>query len=240
MKHIMSKHEYNGWTNYETWAVAIWLNSNQDSHHYWREQARICVEQAPRTDAVLRGKTTAQEAAKYFLAEQLKEEIAEGAPDVFQGAYSDLLKAALGMVNWDELADAYLQKAEETNAPFGPVIYSYRRAQAIEDGVLVDVSETAGEAGIKYPTALTAAVWQKYVVVPEGVEAQDERGRLWDILWMLRCAIVKDERTETSRLDFRLLVRNDNRRPQEVTLKAVCGPGDDAEPVITVMLPDED
>jgi hypothetical protein len=106
--------------------------------------------------------------------------------------------------------------------------------------VLVDVTETAKEAGMKYHTALTAAVWQKYVAVPEGVEAQDEQGRLWDILWMLRCAIMRNQPTENTRVDFRLLVRNDNRRPQEVTLKALCGPGDEAEPVITVMLPDED
>ena len=30
------------------------------------------------------------------------------------------------------------------------------------------------------------------------------------------------------------------RWPKEVTLKAVCGPGDDRKPVITVMLPEED
>ena len=38
---------------------------------------------------------------------------------------------------------------------FGPVIYTYTRAQAIEDGVLVDVSTLAAEAGIRYPTAVT-------------------------------------------------------------------------------------
>jgi hypothetical protein len=35
---------------------------------------------------------------------------------------------------------------------------------------------------------------------------------------------------------------NDNRErtPPLVRLKAVCGPGDEGEPVITVMMPDED
>ena len=37
------------------------------------------------------------------------------------------------------------------------VVSAYSRAQAIEDGVLVDVSQTAKEAGIKYPTAVTHA-----------------------------------------------------------------------------------
>jgi hypothetical protein len=35
-------------------------------------------------------------------------------------------------------------------------------------------------------------------------------------------------------------VRNDNRAPQLVTLRAACGPGDNGEPVVTVMMPDED
>jgi hypothetical protein len=41
---------------------------------------------------------------------------------------------------------------------------------------------------------------------------------------------------------FAVHVRNDNRQgmPPLVHLKAVCGPGDRAEPVITIMLPDED
>ena len=42
---------------------------------------------------------------------------------------------------------------------FGPVVASYSRAQAIEDGVLIDVTSMAGEAGFKWPVALTHAVW---------------------------------------------------------------------------------
>jgi len=121
------------------------------------------------------------------------------------------------------------------------IISTYTRAQAVEDGVLVDVSEVAAETGIKFPVALTRAVWASHVEVPEGVVAQDESGRLWDILWMLGCQI---RRSQGETLHFQLYVRNHNRerltRRDLVTLKAVCGPGDDAEPVITVMLPDED
>ena len=118
-------------------------------------------------------------------------------------------------------------------------IYRYTRAQAIADGVLIDVSETAGEAGISVPTALTSAVWHLYVDVPPEVDCQDEVGRLWDILWMLRCHVTAN-RAARQEVLFRLYVRNDNRRPKLVTLKAICGPGDDAEPVITIMLPEED
>jgi hypothetical protein len=120
------------------------------------------------------------------------------------------------------------------------LIHSYTRAQALADGVLVDVSTVAREAGIKYPTALTRAVWERYVKVPPGVTCQDESGRLWDIVWMLRCAIGRSDGGPEIR--FALHVRNDNRErtPPLVRLKALCGPGDEGEPVITVMTPEED
>ena len=91
------------------------------------------------------------------------------------------------------------------------VIYSYSRAQAIEDGVLVDVSEMATEAGFKHPTALTRAVWDDCVRVPEGLSDQDEEGRLWDVLWMSAFAIRKHRakhRIDSVRVD--LYVRNTN------------------------------
>lgn len=119
------------------------------------------------------------------------------------------------------------------------VISTYSRAQAIEDGVLVDVSEAARAAGIKYPTALTKKVWDEYVTVPEGIIGQDEAGRLWDILWMFMQEIRRSKGGDE--LYFKLHVRNDNRdrTPPLRTLKALCGPGDEAEPVITIMFPEE-
>ena len=123
--------------------------------------------------------------------------------------------------------------------PFNELIFGYSRAQAIADGVLVDVSETAKEAGFRLPVALTRAVWDSYVAVPKGVVAQDEAGRLWDIVWMCRSAISRLNQ-EGPQILFQLYVRNDNRRPRSVTLKAVCGPGDAGEPVLTIMRPEED
>ena len=64
----------------------------------------------------------------------------------------------------------------------GEVIFSYTRAQAIADGVLMDVSELAQESGFRFPVAVTAGVWAECVAVPDGVEGQDETGRLWDVL----------------------------------------------------------
>ena len=120
------------------------------------------------------------------------------------------------------------------------LIHSYTRKQAIEDGVLVDVSETAKEAGIKYPTAVTSAVFEGYVRVPPGVAAQDERGRLWDLLWLLRITIGRHKEAEGDTLLYTVFIRNDTTEPQPVKFKAIVGPGDEGEPVITVMMIDED
>jgi hypothetical protein len=86
---------------------------------------------------------------------------------------------------------------------------------------------------------LTQAAWQHCVRVPEGVVCQDQAGRLWDVVWMLRIAIQQSSGAEVL---FGVHVRNDNsdRMPPLVRLKAVCGPADEGEPVITVLLPEED
>jgi len=130
---------------------------------------------------------------------------------------------------------------KNTESPFGPVIYSYTRAQAVADGVQVDVTKTAQEAGIKFPVFITRTVFDAYVAVPEGVTGQDEAGRLWDICWMLRFAILRAH-GHTDRLPVALYVRNDNRAARLVKLIASCGALDidNPSPAITVMLPDED
>jgi hypothetical protein len=124
---------------------------------------------------------------------------------------------------------------------FGEVIYAYTRAQAVADGFQVEVTATAKEAGILFPVFLTRAVYDAYVTVPPGVEAQDEAGRLWDILTMLRFAVHKAQ-PDQDRLHFALYVRNDNHRPKLVKLIATCGPLDIDNPraAITVMMPGEE
>jgi hypothetical protein len=111
----------------------------------------------------------------------------------------------------------------------------------IRDGVLVDVSATAREAGFKYPVALTAAAWAKCVAVPPGVVCQDEAGRLWDVLTMLRWA-AHGSKDGAREVRFAVHVRNDNRdgAPPLARLKALYGPGDHGEPVLTALLADED
>ena len=121
---------------------------------------------------------------------------------------------------------------------FGEVISVYTRAQAIEDGVLVDVSTTAREAGITFPVAVTRTVFDHYITPdPRSIKfGQSVEGRLWDALWMLRNAAKRGGGT----IHYNVYFIMKERQSRLVQLKAVCGPGDDAEPVITIMLPEED
>ena len=120
------------------------------------------------------------------------------------------------------------------------LIFQYTREQAIDDGVLIDITAMARQAGIRYPVAVTSSLWGKYVEVPYGLEGeQDENGRLWDILVMFTLAA--KGASESPWLEFELLVKNDPTEPPKgITLKAHVGPGDGLEPVITIMLPGED
>ena len=130
---------------------------------------------------------------------------------------------------------------DNTDSPFGPIIFSYTRKQALADGFQVEVTATAQEAGIKFPVFITRTVFDAYVAVPPGVTGQDESGRLWDIVWMLRFAILRS-RPGTDRIPVALYVRNDNRAARLIKLFATCGPLDidDPQPSITLMMPDED
>lgn len=121
------------------------------------------------------------------------------------------------------------------------LVFSYSRRQALEDGVLVDVSEMAREAAFRYPVAVTRAVWDGIVTPDHESRAmgQSEAGRLWDVLTLLRVAI-RRSRGPVQILEFQVLVADRDASLRTVTLKAVCGPDDDWSPCITVMLPQED
>lgn len=138
-----------------------------------------------------------------------------------------------------------MNEKQTVTDPFGDVIYSYTRAQAIEDGVLVDVSETAREAGFRWPVAMTAAAWADCVAWSEEdnqqAVCQDESGRLWDVLWMALNAI--RSANGGTQIEYQLYrVPRDGKSIEArlTSLKLVCGPGDAGEPVITIMLPGED
>jgi hypothetical protein len=93
------KDTYNGWTNYETWAVSLWVDNEPTSYQYWRELALtyLCGSQE-KCDAVR------------DLAEQLKQQITDEAPTDAASLYSDLLMAAISEVNWSEITENWIDE----------------------------------------------------------------------------------------------------------------------------------
>ena len=118
------------------------------------------------------------------------------------------------------------------------LIFSYTRKQAIEDGVLRDLSSLARESGFRIPVAITEAAWRRCIEVAESDVCQDEIGRARDLLTVLYFAV----RTSSSRdpLAFEVCVQDAPGRSETIPLKAILGPGDGGEPVVTVMFPEED
>ncbi len=134
----------------------------------------------------------------------------------------------------------------EPGTAFGPVIDAYTRAQAIEDGILVDVSDSARQAGFKIPVAVTRSVWERLVALPEGyLGFQDESGRLWDVLWMAHYYAVRASNSDRVRMcvlvrDIRRDLRDSNRPPRRHFPIVAIGAGDSGEAVITIMWPEDD
>ncbi|MHB1948849.1 MAG: DUF6573 family protein, partial [Gammaproteobacteria bacterium] len=106
------------------------------------------------------------------------------------------------------------------------IIDSYKRAQALEDGVLIDISNMAREAGFTIPVAVTNAVWSDYIQWSnkdtEQQTYQDTNGRLWDVLSMLRFAINKHTNSDCIFYKLSVVPRNgQSKTAKTIQLKAI-------------------
>jgi hypothetical protein len=99
--------KYNGWTNYETWVVNLWMDNDPGEYERWREVAREHLDAASEAPPLTR-----MQAAAIGLADELKEQADEELPDV-DGFWKDLLLAALSEVNWYEIARCLIEEVAE-------------------------------------------------------------------------------------------------------------------------------
>jgi hypothetical protein len=99
----MERKEYNGWFNYETWLVKLWIDNEEGSSSYWNDTAQEVFDEA-QADSTF----TRDERATLDLSERLKSEFEEAEPDLGASFWSDLLNAAMSEVNWYEIAEHYI------------------------------------------------------------------------------------------------------------------------------------
>jgi len=101
---------YQGWKNYETWAVALWLDNDERSQDYLLGRVRELREEAPGREETY---WTPAEYVKFRLADELKQDHEDAAEALFEGqavsVLQDLLGAAISEVDWREVAEHYME-----------------------------------------------------------------------------------------------------------------------------------
>lgn len=120
---------------------------------------------------------------------------------------------------------------------FGDHIYEYGRQQAIADGVLVDLTHLPlTREHFKYPVACSSRIWSIILdAVGDDAASNDLDGILHDIYWMAKGG----KEIDASEHVFRVSIHKDGEL-QDFHMRLKCGPGDQLEPVLTLMLIDED
>jgi hypothetical protein len=93
---------YNGWKNYVTWVVNLWLEDEESSYNYWSEQAATVK------------KEYKEDVQEYTLADMLKDDFELEAEHVLNEAsvYSDILRGAISEVDFREIAKGLLDEVE--------------------------------------------------------------------------------------------------------------------------------
>jgi len=111
---------YNGWANYETWAVNLWIGNEESSYRYWQDVAQEAYQDAGdglSAYAKFTGREifSREERAALALADQLKEDHEEQAQERTGEAsvFTDLLNGALSEVNWREIATSLMEEVEK-------------------------------------------------------------------------------------------------------------------------------
>lgn len=107
----MSVEKYNGFTNYETWAVKLWIDNEEATSNHWNRVATHIYLNEAREQKYF----SKMEDAIAILSEKIREAHFSAAHDAMQCAmldnslYMDMINASLSEVNWHEVARCLLE-----------------------------------------------------------------------------------------------------------------------------------
>lgn len=105
--------EYQGWTNYETWNVALWIDNDRGAYDMAWEWAADAWEAAEKPEGYHHSLTRGDHARR-ILADQIQELVEDGNPLASDASmYSDMLAAAISEVNWSEIAKGWIEGSGE-------------------------------------------------------------------------------------------------------------------------------
>lgn len=103
---------YQGWANYPTWCVNLWIGNERDLYARAVAIAAEEIADAPNHLNVSAGIWNIEETRLFCTADHLQEWVCEElAPDLGATFAADLLNHALGEVDWHEIASAWLETA---------------------------------------------------------------------------------------------------------------------------------
>lgn len=88
--------EYNGWSTYETWNLALWLDNGGEADYYHGRALEVMESNEGDVDVSTRE-----------LADEIESAARDNAPDL-DGFAGDMLSAALSEVNFEEIAAHYV------------------------------------------------------------------------------------------------------------------------------------
>ena len=109
----MTENGYNGYKNYETWAVCLWIGNEYNLYRHWQDRAEELKEQVANfkhgdSTQLEDGTWTAEQAVRSLLADEIEAMISTHPLADKATMYSDLLTHSLGRVDWHEVADSVL------------------------------------------------------------------------------------------------------------------------------------
>lgn len=111
----MTDETYNGWKNYPTWAVNLWLANERGLYEMTLEAVQDEYQDASNCTQIRDGIWTLEEARRFNTADRLREMVeilCEQATEE-AGIAADLFGYALELVDWHEIADSWLGTARE-------------------------------------------------------------------------------------------------------------------------------